>query len=103
MKAFFLLAIVIFLASCGGNESVEYRKGPSKKPTAEPSPEYTEVALLVQAHCGKCHGPGKGQKGIDSPERVKGASGRVANDSMPPGGGLPQDVKDKILNYAEKE
>ena len=99
MRFLLFFVISLSLSACGANETVEYRKkpNPDPKPQPEPSAEYKEVAALVQTHCGKCHGPGKAQKAINSAARIKGASGRVANDSMPPGGNLPADVKAKIL------
>jgi len=87
------LSLVLLLTSCGYEDDDTVIK---KKPKPQPDP-WTELAPLVASKCGSCHGEGKAQKGISSLDRLKGAAGRIRNESMPPGGGLDAETKAKLL------
>lgn len=96
------MVLLMLLAACGGynGDRVVIKK---KEPTTQPDDDdgqgvaWDEVAPLVEASCGGCHGEGKSQAAIDSLDRLKTAAPRIEADAMPPGGGLDPEVKAKLL------
>ena len=93
MREILCLGALFLTVSCGAyeeDETVVYKK-------PKPNPLPADVAALVSDHCGACHGPGKGQKGLATPARLKAAALRIENDTMPPGGGLSPEIKAKLL------
>ena len=91
-----LMCILAPVAACGygADDETVIRKKPKPSPGAI---TWEDVAPLVETSCGGCHGEGKPQAAIDSRDRLVASQPRIANDSMPPGGGLDGDVKAKLL------
>ena len=85
--------VLLGTLACSDDSETVIRKKP--KPPAQ-AVTWAEAEPLVEEHCGNCHGGGA-QKAIDSQDRLQASKGRIADGSMPPGGGLPDDVKAKLL------
>ena len=94
MKFLLYGAALILIIACGQQVIVE--KGGKDKPEPPKEELSEEVQGLIDDHCGSCHADGGSQKPIDSVARLEKSQPRIANDSMPPGGGLSDEVKEQL-------
>lgn len=100
-----ILCVATLTLSCSSYEESEdievRRKDPTEKPKpTEPNKKWDDIKTLVADTCGTCHNGVVHPKKFDTFAlyKVAGVKNRISNDTMPPGGGLPQDTKDKLLS-----
>lgn len=93
MKILIFSVLALFLLGCGCFEKSD-QVGKDKVVVEELS---AEQVLLIDDNCSLCHN-GSNQKRIDSKARLVASAGRIANDTMPPGGGLSSEVKAILLD-----
>lgn len=91
------MLVVVLTTGCGKYESKEY-------PTPAPAPQdqaFLEIKADVDKHCAKCHNGSTHPLDFRSGPVFKGSKAklRITNGTMPPAGGLPDDVKAKLLKY----
>lgn len=91
-----IIILLSLLLGCGSQESVRVYKKPVA--STRPSVSWDEIKPLVDENCNKCHGKSIGQAFTKANYGPK-AVARVANGTMPPGGGLSPDVKSKLESY----
>jgi hypothetical protein len=102
-KVFLACAIAWFCVACGSGGD---GGGGGEEPAPQPSgdPEFDALKPILAEDCGGCHNGSVHPLKFDTPAKLKNSKAklRVANDTMPPGGGLRTDHKTAILGYLNK-
>ena len=97
-----ILATVIILAAACGDGGGAYGDGGGDDGGQGPDdPAYAEVKPIVDRECGKCHNGSTHPLRFPNGAAFKAsrAKARIANGTMPPGGGLKPDDKAALLAY----
>lgn len=92
-----LLLLVPFTEACGPQERIKVIKKERAAPQVSAA-AWDEIKPIVDQYCNNCHGKSVGQA-FTKANFGEGAIARVANGTMPPGGGLPKDIKSKLESY----
>lgn len=99
----YILLLFLIFSACGKDTYDVVYKDPKPQPDGGEQVDWNaEVKGLVEAKCLSCHGAG----GIQAPDlstaakfKNSNAKARIANGSMPPGGGLPGNEKDILISF----
>ena len=105
MKFLVLALLGFFIAySYDRGEDIEVRRGGDygEKPDKpdEGKKKFDDIKSLVDETCNKCHNGSTHPVKFDSYEAYKkpNVKTRIENDTMPPGGGLSDEVKGRLLS-----
>ena len=106
-RLFLLASILVLVWGCGSDGGTEYRPKPKPAPTPDPNPDpnpgglsFAEIKPNIDRYCGGCHN-GSNQRVFRDGDDFKRAGGRISNNTMPPNGNLPLQVKNDFLKFIE--
>lgn len=92
MRNLILAGVAMLVVGCGGYED-------EKKTDEKPSEAWLSLKGDVDKYCGNCHNGSQQQAFTEARWKSSTAKARVSNGSMPPGGGLPEAVKAKMIAF----
>jgi len=103
LSIIFLTCFVVGFIQCSSkDEEIEIRRKPVEtvKPGDAGSEKWNDIKDLVDEKCSKCHNGATHPKTFDTllAYKIPAVKNRITNDTMPPGGGLDDETKSKLLS-----